>query len=348
MYDLLYLTLLTFAEDPREFWLASVQSRLAHIQDVRPLQTNSVVGALKTLDNELAAVHLAMCSLRTRRNALLPISSLPPEVLARIFHFYSVAEPPPYRRPPQIGWIIVTHVCRAWRDTALQQPYLWSEATTGLGPKWLERMLARAKMQQIADIVRFVAVHANAGNPFLVLSISADSGLYCIEAWRSYSPPVLGHWFLRDDAPQADPDISVSLIRTDFEVLCAGLPFNDIRNLSIHLPDDPPSQTWIELFGRCKSIEHLSVGEGPTATSLVRALIGQGTAPGSLMPIMDISNTIRSLELRDVRSIDEETRMRICVAIQEWLRNRKQTGGRVPRLYLKSCSITYGEITISD
>lgn len=49
------------------FWLASVQSCLAHMQDVCPLQVASVLSALKMMDKEI--VHLAepvqsLCALR--------------------------------------------------------------------------------------------------------------------------------------------------------------------------------------------------------------------------------------------------------------------------------------------
>jgi len=58
-----------------------------------------------------------------QRNMLVPISILPAEILARIFHFSASSEQP-YSR--SLGWVHVTHVCRRWRQIALDDPTLWT------------------------------------------------------------------------------------------------------------------------------------------------------------------------------------------------------------------------------
>ncbi|KAI0250599.1 hypothetical protein BJV78DRAFT_1155064 [Lactifluus subvellereus] len=110
------------------------------------------------IDDELSALHLIMCSMRTRRNKFSLIGRLPPEILCHIFSFHAINQPvtrdPVYNEgerfpsgPTQIklSWITVTHVCSHWRQVALSEPNLWSTVVFHLGAEWAEEMLARSK-----------------------------------------------------------------------------------------------------------------------------------------------------------------------------------------------------------
>ncbi|KAI0066400.1 hypothetical protein BV25DRAFT_1374869 [Artomyces pyxidatus] len=50
-----------------------------------PLNHHSALTAQPVMDEELSAMHLAMCSVRGRRNTISPIHRLPIEVLSRFF-----------------------------------------------------------------------------------------------------------------------------------------------------------------------------------------------------------------------------------------------------------------------
>ena len=78
-------------------------------------------------------------SLLTRRNSLAAISLLPPEALARVFHFLVLEEQNP-------GWIRATHVCCFWRQVALGDSSLWA-TISGIptNTEWIPEMLARAR-----------------------------------------------------------------------------------------------------------------------------------------------------------------------------------------------------------
>ena len=79
------------------------------------------------------------------RNTLLPVSLLPPELLARVFHFYAVADPP-WHGVTKLGWIQVTHVCRHWRQVALDHASLWARISGfPMCTKWITEQLSRAK-----------------------------------------------------------------------------------------------------------------------------------------------------------------------------------------------------------
>ncbi|KAI0266525.1 hypothetical protein BC834DRAFT_783046, partial [Gloeopeniophorella convolvens] len=118
--------------------------------------------ARRTVDGELAALHTVTCAMRTRRNALSLVGRLPPELLSRIFAFHAANQPiardpiynyddpnPPSMAQVELGWITVTHVCRAWRAVALADPSLWRTIVFDLGAEWAGEMLARSRAAPI-------------------------------------------------------------------------------------------------------------------------------------------------------------------------------------------------------
>ena len=79
--------------------------------------------------------------LKYERNALAPISSLPPEVFA-IFSFSCSSGKP----DDNLTQIRLSHVCHQWREIALSQPLLWSHVDfTTLSSAGTAEILARAK-----------------------------------------------------------------------------------------------------------------------------------------------------------------------------------------------------------
>ncbi|KAH9041353.1 hypothetical protein EDB85DRAFT_1922718, partial [Lactarius pseudohatsudake] len=104
----------------------------------------------QAIDAEIRSLEESLRALRRRRNALAPISSLPPELFATIFSFL--------RLPPsgtvllggepdrQLSWLSVAHVCHGWRQVALDHPFFWSHVDfTTLTPAGATEMLVRAK-----------------------------------------------------------------------------------------------------------------------------------------------------------------------------------------------------------
>ena len=105
--------------------------------------------AISLVDKEVDAACQHLRSLLTRRNALAPISVLPPEILTRIFHFLALDEPPSFINP-NLGWIKATHVCRLWRQVALGDSTLWARISgIPLNTKLIFEMLARARNAQL-------------------------------------------------------------------------------------------------------------------------------------------------------------------------------------------------------
>jgi hypothetical protein len=99
------------------------------------------------IDDELVALEERMRALRTRRNSLSPISSIPPELLSTIFVHHAQQTQLLYNpdNPDILSWLIVGHICRHWREVALGTPELW--ATPFLNSlQATDEMLARSKM----------------------------------------------------------------------------------------------------------------------------------------------------------------------------------------------------------
>jgi hypothetical protein len=81
------------------------------------------------LDKEIKRVEDYAHALRCRRNALLPVARLPPEILCRIFDFHRTGCPPIDTMFNMIG---VTQVCSTWRSTARSCASLWTVIHVGL------------------------------------------------------------------------------------------------------------------------------------------------------------------------------------------------------------------------
>ncbi|KAH6904626.1 hypothetical protein BKA70DRAFT_527148 [Coprinopsis sp. MPI-PUGE-AT-0042] len=77
-----------------------------------------------------------------------PVISLPPEILANVFLYRKAVSPVTPKRRSKVKhdwkWIQVSHVCRRWRQVALQNPTLWSTIPP-ISPKWLEVMAERSQ-----------------------------------------------------------------------------------------------------------------------------------------------------------------------------------------------------------
>ncbi|KAG2013128.1 hypothetical protein CC2G_010068 [Coprinopsis cinerea AmutBmut pab1-1] len=80
--------------------------------------------------------------LRSRRNALAPVSSLPDEILCHIFQAYIAGARTDSRWH---SMTTLTGICRRWRSAALECPELWSTIHSWMGPASLESTIARSK-----------------------------------------------------------------------------------------------------------------------------------------------------------------------------------------------------------
>uniref|UniRef100_A0A8H7XUT7 F-box domain-containing protein n=1 Tax=Psilocybe cubensis TaxID=181762 RepID=A0A8H7XUT7_PSICU len=92
-------------------------------------------------DNAVQAIDREIRELKTRRNDLIPIAKLPPEVLSRVFHI--VRQDSRFTQ-----WVKLSFVCRRWRGVALDTPSFWDSPPL-LSPHWTEECLSRSKMSNL-------------------------------------------------------------------------------------------------------------------------------------------------------------------------------------------------------
>jgi hypothetical protein len=97
--------------------------------------------ALATAEQEINASKRLVLSMLTNRNMLAPISILPTEILAHIFHIIVFPV-----RHQWLGWYRITHVCRRWRQIALDDSTLWAHfSDLPRNKDWIAERLSRAR-----------------------------------------------------------------------------------------------------------------------------------------------------------------------------------------------------------
>lgn len=113
---------------------------------------------ISAFNKDMAALAGSLRDLRSRRITLSCISWLPPEILTTIF-IYIVEEdafkshtdtPRPCGAPISR---IITHICRHWRQVALECPTLWAYLNC-VSPNWLDIMFERSKKAALVVIYR--------------------------------------------------------------------------------------------------------------------------------------------------------------------------------------------------
>ena len=120
--------------------LKRLESELNEFQSA--LQTPKARAAtLATVDQDINAAKRLMFSMFTRRNTLVPIYILHSEIFSRIFHFVAL-----FNRSSSRDWVHVTHVCRHWRQIALDDSTLWTYFSSYPRNKdWIAERLSRAR-----------------------------------------------------------------------------------------------------------------------------------------------------------------------------------------------------------
>lgn len=127
--------------------------------------------ALDDIDHQLSLSHHPRhsLSLRSYRNSLSPVSRLPHILLTDIFILVHQSERidnlSSLRSPPCLQ---ITHVCRAWRDSALQCPLLWTDILFR-PPEWTPIMLERSRTAPLR--VEILVEHQNLADDGFVSSV---------------------------------------------------------------------------------------------------------------------------------------------------------------------------------
>jgi hypothetical protein len=124
--------------------------------------------ARQAIDHEIHSLEESARALKSRQNELVSISRLTPETLAAIFFFLSLStwndetnEAAWHNKTGNMTWLCVAHVCRLWRETALNHPRIWSHINlTKLTPVGMAQIISRARTLPLylkADVSKWSA-----------------------------------------------------------------------------------------------------------------------------------------------------------------------------------------------
>jgi len=101
--------------------------------------------AIRLIDLQIANLHESIRILNNQRNDHLPISTLPVEILIKIFLFHQEnTRRYAVRGLEPLDWIGITHVSQRWREIALDFSGLWIRIPF-YHPKWATEMIARSQ-----------------------------------------------------------------------------------------------------------------------------------------------------------------------------------------------------------
>ena len=186
---------------------ARVESRFNHFRTVihDPSARIAAIYAIEDeIDEQLEVVDAArqlIHSQLARRNTLVPISALPPEILARVFQFLVLNDH---------HWIRATHVCQFWRQVALDDSSLWTKISSiSYSTEWTLEMLVRAKNAPLdinislrsssgRELLHMIPPHFSHTRKLRLYGLSSttlrSNDIQCI---HSLEAPVLEHFELR-------------------------------------------------------------------------------------------------------------------------------------------------------
>lgn len=235
----------------------------------------------QTVIDEIKSLEESTRALKSRRNALAPISRLPSETLATIFTLLSASAWD--ERPAHLEWVRVAHVCRRWREAALNHPRFWSYINfTKLTSAGMVEILARAKMAPLhleVDINRWTTANFEPFEGQLEAHISHTrhltiSGYLATALPRlTSSAPTLESLFLSHDRIGIGINIPDNLLNrtapnlTSLELQNCNISWKSpllkgLRNLkllNISTKARPELEDWLDALNEMPKLETLSL-----------------------------------------------------------------------------------------
>ena len=261
----------------------------------------------QAIDDEINSLQESLLALKFRRNTLAPISRLPPETLAAIFSFL----PPSawVTKAENLARICVTHVCRQWRETALNYPRLWSDFNfTKLTPAGMTKILARAQTIPIhleADVTKWSVAQSDAFERQLEAHLShtrhlnITGRLHAVLDRLASSAPTLESLFLsHKSGPFPLPEVVIpvnlfnctapkleSLELESCDISWKSPLLRGLRNLKIIKHYKGPRQKledWLDALNEMPQLETLILDNATTLAPTTAALRSQPSRAATL------------------------------------------------------------------
>ncbi|KAF8642975.1 hypothetical protein AX16_009288 [Volvariella volvacea WC 439] len=289
------------------------------------------------VDAEIARLKAHLIQLHRRRNALMPLSRLPLELVTSVLqHLIEEADTPQATRPnsevtPFFSWTTATQVYAHWRNAALGCPGLWTYlSTTNLA--WFKAFLQRSRNQSVCidtsqgkaqdgeydEMLQLLASNMQRVRSLTLLPECGEKKLLTLrnipapqlEILKCNVRGIMVHGHARVESPQ--PDIMSKLrkleIASGFEGLASFLPhtLSTVTNLNLRrlLPNDE-----LEIIKRCMSVCHLVI-EGTWTSAVSNDLNQLAPIPVVLPNLVSLRSLspslpmLASLALPALRKID--------------------------------------------
>ncbi|KAH8989871.1 hypothetical protein EDB86DRAFT_2773664, partial [Lactarius hatsudake] len=150
---------------------------------------------------------------------------LPVEILQEIFLFLAGLYPPPssFCSSGQPDWIVVTYICRYWREAALGIPRLWSSITPGLSVSWSRAMMERSSPLPMHIDMRIGACYRDGLESFAALELLLIARIRTLRL-SGYTDDILN---VIHDLRRPSPLVSLSL---------QAVP-NRVQSFDVNLPE---------------------------------------------------------------------------------------------------------------
>ncbi|KZT64038.1 hypothetical protein DAEQUDRAFT_67952 [Daedalea quercina L-15889] len=142
--------------------------------------SGGIVARRKKLFDEVTSLLKRANELKSEFNELTPISTLPDDLLGEVFRHYAadlanidgvwdVSHPSSRLPGGPYTWIIVSHVCRRWRDVALHFASLWTNVLVTPSEELVAEVLRRSRLAPLDVVVCF--------DPY---TMDAQLGSFCL------------------------------------------------------------------------------------------------------------------------------------------------------------------------
>ncbi|TFK69725.1 hypothetical protein BDN72DRAFT_959332 [Pluteus cervinus] len=114
---------------------------MSSVSRITPSELRATAAARQNIDEEIARLEARIIALKTSRNALSPITCLPQEIIQDIFVLASARAYPSSGTTFGKTSLLISWVCRSWRELAHRASALWSFIDF-INPTWVKAALS--------------------------------------------------------------------------------------------------------------------------------------------------------------------------------------------------------------
>ncbi|TFK65168.1 hypothetical protein BDN72DRAFT_845877 [Pluteus cervinus] len=248
------------------------------------------------IDKEIHKLERQLHLLRVKRNSLIPISTLPTDVLVDIFTLATTKLEDENASPKQM--VEISWVCSPWRKVALDHPILWTEISGTLSHMWKKAFVQRSQPAAISIGVNRTYIVPELMEILIselprIRHLDLDNGSAQKSERLTSSPaPILRSAKLwRVPLPEElFSGVAPSLMAIEL-IGCEGfhfrsVPFSQLTELKLSHPQPKPSIIeWLTGFSSLPNLQRITLDD-----ALDTSLPASNPELASLLPHVDLPN----------------------------------------------------------